>query len=104
MPTSTYNSLGVTGSARPPNLGMSLEYLQERVAEPCGRTVPGSILVAFRFLEKVGGVTVRGRVSGEQVLRNCVDQSTMDLEAKAESSRSGPRENYWHLQPEGLVG
>ena len=57
-------------------MGMSLEYLQERV----------------------------GRVSGEQVLRNCVDQSTMDLEAKAESSRSGPRENYWHLQPEGLVG
>ena len=33
-------SLGVAGIAWPPNLGIVLDYLQERVAEPCARTVP----------------------------------------------------------------
>ncbi|CAK9056210.1 Uncharacterized protein SCF082_LOCUS30318 [Durusdinium trenchii] len=73
-------SLGVAGIAWPPNLGIVPDYLQERVAEPCARTVPHSILAAFSFMEKAGGVAVRDRVSGEQVLRNFVDQSTMDLE------------------------
>ena len=80
-------SLGVAGIAWPPNLGIVPDYLQERVAEPCARTVPHSILAAFSFMEKAGGVAVRDRVSGEQVLRNFVDQSTMDLEGGAPPKR-----------------
>ena len=83
-------SLGVAGIAWPPNLGIVLEYIQERVAEPCARTVPHSVLAAFSFMEKAGGVAVRDRVSGEQVLRNFVDQSTMDLEGGAPPKRNSP--------------
>ena len=46
---------GVVELAWPPNLGIVLDYLQERVAEPCARTVPESVLAAINFMEKAGG-------------------------------------------------
>ena len=41
-------------------------------------------------MEKASGVAVRDRVSGEQVLRHFVDQSTMDLEGGAPPKRKSP--------------
>eukprot|EP00435_Cladocopium_sp_Y103_P023724 s2642_g5.t1 len=61
--------LGVAEVAWPPHLGIVLDYLQERVAEPCARTVPEYVPAALNFMERAGGVSVNDRFSGQQVLK-----------------------------------
>lgn len=90
--------LGVVELAWPPHLGIVLDYLQERVAEPGARTVPESVLAALNFMEKVGGVTVNERFSGQQVLNKFVKQSKMDLEGGAPATKKAP------LLPIKLIG
>ena len=53
--------------------------IPERVEEPCGHTVPESILATLSFGEKAGGVASSERLADNQALKNVVNQATHDL-------------------------
>ncbi|CAJ1461637.1 unnamed protein product [Effrenium voratum] len=60
-----------------------MAYLEERALEPCGPTVPGTILSALGLLESVGGLPKEQRLSLDPVLINFVDGLRKDLETGA---------------------
>ena len=58
--------------------------------EPCTRTVPCAILSCLAFLEKAGSVHLGQRMSELPIVRNAVNQMTMELEAGAPPKRQAP--------------
>ena len=82
--------LGACGCPWPSHVGVVLDYLRERVDEPCGRTVPEAVASAIAFMEKVGCVPGPERMSASQILRNFVNQATHDLEVGAPLTRKAP--------------
>ena len=91
-------ALGVAGVPWPAHIGVVLDYMQERLDEPCARTVPSSILSALGFMEKAGGVALHDRMANQQTLKNMVNQGVMDLELNAPPTKKAP------LMPLMLVG
>ena len=67
-----------------------LDYLHERMEEPCARTVPEAVLGALAFMEKAGSVAETERLASAPVLRNFVNQATQDLEVGAPPKKSAP--------------
>ena len=91
-------SLGLSGSPWPAHVGVILDYLQDRLAEPCGHTVPSAILEALAFMERTGGYGAGERLADLQLLKNYVNQATHDLEIGAAPTKKAP------LIPLMLVG
>jgi hypothetical protein len=56
-----------------------MDYIEERAAEPCGPSVPGSILSAVKFVELVGGVQEANRIGKYPILDNMVKEITLSL-------------------------
>ena len=83
-------SKATSDSNWPQHVGVILSYLEERRCEPCGPSVPGAILQSLAFIEKVGGVAVSDRLSGLPVVRNTVNQLTMDLQHGAPPKHQAP--------------
>lgn len=79
-----------TDSAWPKHVGVVLNYLHERHCEPCNPSIPQAILRSLSFLERVGGVQATQRLSELQVVRNTVNQLTMDLQTGALPKRQAP--------------
>ena len=52
--------------------------------------MPGAILQSLAFIEKVGGVAVSDRLSELPVVRNTVNQLTMDLQHGAPPKHQAP--------------
>ena len=65
-------SISVCGSLWPTRVGIVLDYVLERVEEPCGHTVPEAILATASFMEKAGGLGCGARVAGDQAPKNVV--------------------------------
>ena len=91
-------SLQLCGHAWPTHVGVVLDYLHERMEEPCARTVPEAVLAALAFMEKAGSVAAADRLASTPVLRNFVNQATQDLEVGAPPKKSAP------LLPVILIG
>ena len=91
-------SLQLWGHAWPTHVGVFLDYLHERMEEPCARTVPEAVLAALAFMEKAGSVAAADRLASTPVLRNFVNQATQDLEVGAPPKKSAP------LLPVVLIG
>ena len=91
-------SLQLCGHAWPTHVGVVLDYLHERMEEPCARTVPEAVLAALAFMEKAGSVAAADRLASTPVLRNFVNQATQDLEVGAPPKKSAP------LLPVVLIG
>ena len=83
-------SKATSDSNWPQHVGVILSYLEERRCEPCGPSVPGAILQSLAFIEKVGGVAVSDRLSELPVVRNTVNQLTMDLQHGAPPKHQAP--------------
>ena len=90
-------SLQLCGHAWPTHVGVVLDYLHERMEEPCARTVPEAVLAALAFMEKAGSVAAADRLASMPV-RNFVNQATQDLEVGAPPKKSAP------LLPVVLIG
>ena len=90
-------SLQLCGHAWPTHVGVVLDYLHERMEEPCARTVPEAVLAALAFMEKAGSVAAADRLASMPV-RNFVNQATQDLEVGAPPKKSAP------LLPVILIG
>ena len=92
-------SLGLSACPWPKHIGVVLDYLQNRVAETCGRSVPNAILEALSFMERKGGVAADQRLADLPILKiNFVNQATHDLEIGAPPTKKAP------LLPLMLVG
>ena len=91
-------SLGLDGCPWPKHVGVVLDYLQDRIAEPCGGTVPEEVLEALAFMEKKGGYDAGKRLVDLLMLKNFVNQATCDLEVGALPTKKAP------LLPLMLVG
>ena len=66
------------------------DYLEERAAEPCGRTVPRSVLAALSFMEEKGDVTRENRVSTTPMVRSTVSAIELALQGDALPTRKAP--------------
>ena len=91
-------SMSVCGSPWPDHVGVLLDFILERVEEPCGHTVPESILATLAMMEKAGGVASGERLADNQALKNVVNQATHDLQLVAPPTRKAP------LVPIMLIG
>ena len=65
-----------------------LDYVEMRVLEPCGRTVPFEILKALMLVEHLGHFTPR--VSGDVLVRNSVESWSASLAVGAPEVRKAP--------------
>ncbi len=80
-------TFGVPFPCRPIEL---LDYLMERIYEPCGFTVPGTILGMVGFFEDVGAIPAIHRLSENQAVKSFVAEAKLELvsanpKAKAKS-------------------
>ena len=91
-------SMSVCGSPWPDHVGVLLDFILERVEEPCGHTVPESILATPAFMQKAGGVASGERLADNQALKNVVNPATHDLRFVAPPTRKAP------LVPIMLIG
>lgn len=72
------------GKAWPDGISAIVDYLEERMLEPCGPTVPGSLLSGLQLLETVGGAERDKRIGLSPILINVVRNM------KKELSEGGP--------------
>ena len=63
-------ALGACGQAWPTKIEIVLDYLHERVGEPCARSVPEAILASLVFMEKAGCVASADKLSILPILKN----------------------------------
>lgn len=83
-------SKATSDGAWPKHVGITLSHLKERRCEPCGASVPGAILQSLAFIERRGGLASSDRLSELPVVRNTVNQFTMDLRNGAPPERQAP--------------
>ena len=56
-----------------------LDFILERADEPCGPSVPGSILSMVAFLEEIGGRPVNERLASDTAVKSIVDELKLEL-------------------------
>ena len=56
-----------------------IDYLLQRAAQPCGPSVPTSILTMVNFMEEVGGRDVNARVGGNSMVVTVCKDLKLDL-------------------------
>eukprot|EP00438_Fugacium_kawagutii_P021417 Skav230575 [mRNA] locus=scaffold971:157894:160071:- [translate_table: standard] len=73
-------------------------YLEARAAEPCGKSVPGSVLKTLLFMESAGEIDDEEKIGNKAAVKNVVEEVNMVLEGAA------PRfvKKAWHF-PVALV-
>ena len=69
----------VYGLPFPVKVFQLMDYIEERAAEPCGPSVPGSILSAVKFIELIGGVQEDKRIGKYHIMDNLVKEITLSL-------------------------
>ena len=68
-----------------------VEYLHEVVSEPCARSHPQSLLQAFAWFEKIGGMKLNDMLSREPLLMKTVDFVKGKLAIGADPTKQAPR-------------
>ena len=71
----------------PSNIGLLLDYIEERREEPCSRTRLKAILSAVAFVEKAGGISKSVMLSSQPLVLSLVNVRTAELEVGAPPSR-----------------
>jgi hypothetical protein len=74
----------------PSSIVQVTDYVEERFAEPCPRTVPQSVLDSLAFMEDKGGVARQDRLSLDPSLLNTIQCMTKDLEKYSTLTAKAP--------------
>ncbi|CAE8596253.1 unnamed protein product [Polarella glacialis] len=69
------------GGPWPRTVGQVLAYLEARLAEPCARTVPDTIVKTLTFIEVAGEVEAPSRLSTHPAVQNWLEEATTSLAA-----------------------
>lgn len=67
-----------------------IDYLEERALEPCGPTIPGSLLMALQLVEAVGGVPRGERLGYDSMVLNVVQNLKKQLEVGSPPKKTAP--------------
>ncbi len=78
------------GLCWPSSISQIIDYLEERALEPCGHTVPGSLLGSLQLLESVGGQEREQRLGSSPVLVNVVRNLGKDLATGGPPRKTAP--------------
>ena len=78
------------GVTWPRSEGQIIDYLEERALEPCGHTVPSSLLQSLQLLESVGGQDKEKRLGGSPILFNVVKNLEKDLATGGPPRKTAP--------------
>ncbi len=78
------------GSPWPSSVSQVVDYLEERMLEPCGPTVPGSLLSALQLLETVGGAERERRLGLSPILINVTKNMKKELSVGGPPRRTAP--------------
>ena len=62
-------------------------YLEVRAAEPCGKSVPGSLLKTLMFMEIAAEIPVDQRISKHPALVNCMEELVLYLDRRVTTGR-----------------
>ena len=79
--------LAVEARLYPSNIGLLLDYIEERREEPCSRTRLRAILSAVSFVERAGGVPKNVMLSSQPLVLSLVNVRTAELEVGAPPTR-----------------
>eukprot|EP00974_Lingulodinium_polyedra_P008892 850562-Lingulodinium_polyedra.AAC.1 len=82
--------MAMYGIAWPGTAMQIVDYLESRAEEPCGRTVPHSVLSALSFLEERGEVPVESRFSRALFVIHTVDDLAAALSQGAPPTKKSP--------------
>lgn len=80
------------GRVFPESLKDIIDYIQSRINDGCGRTVPESFHIALALIEQLGRVPVDLRLSGEEIWKAHIKAWSAEL--AAESPPAKPAEMY----------
>ena len=78
------------GTMWPSGPAAIIDYLEERALEPCGPTIPASLLMALQLVEAVGGVPKSARLGQDSMVMNVVRNLTKQLETGSPPKRTAP--------------
>ena len=78
------------GLTWPSNVSQVIDYLEERVLEPCGPTIPSSLLMSLQLLESVGGQDPQARMGSSPLLANVVKNMEKDLSTGRPPRKTAP--------------
>ena len=78
------------GTMWPSGPAAIIDYLEERALEPCGPTIPSSLLMALQLVEAVGGVPKSARLGQDLMVMNVVRNLTKQLETGSPPKRTAP--------------
>ena len=78
------------GRCWPTGVEQVVDYLEERMLEPCGPTVPGTFLQSLQLLETVGGMEKDKRIGMSPMLINVVKNMKKELSTDGPPRRTAP--------------
>ena len=74
----------------PTSVAQVVDYLEERMLEPCGPTIPGSLLGSLQLLESIGGQEPASRLGSSPMLANVVKNMEKDLSMGGPPRKTAP--------------
>ena len=77
----------VRGRCWPRHISDILDYLEGRLQDGCGVSIPGNFIAALSLLENVGRVTAEEKFSHDVTIQEAVKSYEMDLQGKGVSRR-----------------
>jgi hypothetical protein len=69
-----------------------IDYILDRAAEPCGPSIPGTVLGMLTFLETAGGKPAGSRISDSSVLKGIVSEVQLELRSANPISKRKARQ------------
>jgi hypothetical protein len=82
--------LATHGVSWPRHVGHLIDYLECLASEPCGRTIPRSVVLAVAFMEDKGEVDPVARISGLDILKNTLRSIEAELSRDAPEVKKAP--------------
>ena len=79
-----------SGLKWPTSVAQVVDYLEERMLEPCGPTIPGSLLGSLQLLESIGGQEPAARLGSSPMLANVVKNMEKDLSISGPPRKTAP--------------
>ena len=83
--------LVVHGCCWPRSAHDFLDFLEVRMAEPCGSSIPKAALASLAFIEKAGSVPESERISCCPAVRTAVEDMTSEAALLSETKKKAPR-------------
>ena len=83
--------LTVNGRPWPSSAPEVLDYLDARMSEPCGKSVPKAVAASLGFVERAGGVAEEDRISLNVSFLNAINDMSLEAIGTGAAKKKAPR-------------